>query len=63
MGSMAASRAAPGAGASPAPTLHGWALRSCIVGLTLAVNLGVGRGLPLVAALVVNHKSMKATIS
>jgi hypothetical protein len=33
MGSMAASR--------PAPTIHGWALPSCIVGLTLAVNLGV----------------------
>ena len=44
MGSMAASRAAPRAGASPAPTIHGWALRSCIVGLTLAVNLGAGRG-------------------
>ena len=40
MGSMAASRAAPRAGASPAPTIYGWALRSCIVGLTLAVNLG-----------------------
>ncbi len=31
MGSLAASR--------PAPTLHGWAFLSCIVGLTLAVNL------------------------
>ena len=43
MGSMAASRAAPRAGASPAPTIYGWALRSCIVGLTLAVNLGAAR--------------------
>ncbi|TME08543.1 MAG: hypothetical protein E6I80_09760 [Chloroflexi bacterium] len=43
-GAMACPRAAPRAGASPAPTIHGWALRSCIVGLTLAVNLGAGRG-------------------
>ena len=37
MGSLAASRAAPRA-------IHGWALRSCIVGLTLAVNLEAARG-------------------
>ena len=38
------SRAAPRAGASPAPTIHGWAFRSCIVGATLAVALEAGRG-------------------
>jgi hypothetical protein len=42
MGSMAASRAPPRAGASPAPTIHGWAFRSCIVGATLAVALEAG---------------------
>ncbi len=44
MGLMAVPRVAPRAGASPAPTIYGWASHSCMVGATLAVALQAGRG-------------------
>ena len=34
----------PVEGARRAPTIHGWAFRSCIVGATLAVALEAARG-------------------
>ncbi len=44
MGSMDVPRAAPRAGASPAPTIDEWASCACMGGATLAVALEGGRG-------------------